>query len=277
MNLYAYRRAARAALASFGLVAATATTAGAVVTLPPGTPTFLGPATFTSGPAVATTVESGTSPVVAPSLLFPELDPPAITNLSNGFDVHGRFDFLNGTGTSVELTYTVTRLFTLNGSAVTTSALDGNFGIESSDIPLPIGGGSPAAAHLDGFRVTTEVLPPIVPAIVALPPGTSFASDFNETIPLTLFNFPTNSYHSGVGPVTSLTSFTDDGSTRRLIQTVDISISGLIPGEAVDIALPTTSTIGPAAVPEPAGLVLFGIGGLALGARIVLRRRPAGA
>ena len=265
MSLRSYRGAVAVALTACGLLAAAGPEAGATFALSP--PTFTGPATFTSGPTVTTTTEAGGGTVVAPAFVFPELDAQRVTDLSNGFEVQGRFDFLNGTGTAAELTYTVSRPFMIDGSNFLASSLDANLGIDSTDTGLSIFNGA-AAAHLDSFAVSTKVTLLNGQAVSA--PTTS--EDSNATVPLTT-GFPSGSYHSSAGPVDSdLMNFS---GSFLLVQTVDIKFSQLLPGEAVDIALPTVSTIGPAAVPEPASLILFGVGGLALGARALRRRRPS--
>jgi hypothetical protein len=175
---------------------------------------------------------------------------PALTStdMANGYSVTGSLDFAAGTATSVEITYTVTRPVTVDSPAVTISSyLNGEFKISAAELP--------STPVLDLFSTRTALA------------GTSVtASASNLVIPnggttLTAEN----------GPVASAV-FPAAGAFE-LVQTVDIRISGLTGSEEIGIQLPTTSTISATAVPEPTGLMLFSVGGAAVAAAVLRRRR----
>jgi hypothetical protein len=215
--------------------------AGAVVPI-----LFTGTTTFNT-PTVTTTTETPDVTIVAPGFIFPEFTPATATDLSDGFNISGRLDFLNGSGTAAEVMFTASRPVNVFGPTFfTSSTADGDFGILSGDIGN--GGTSAVSAHLDSFSETT-ILQTVAASSVT-------ASDMNETIPLTV-GFPNDAYHSLSSAVA--VPFAASGNFV-LLQTVDIRISGLLPGETVDIGLPTTSTIDLTPVPEPcAGSLVIGV------------------
>jgi hypothetical protein len=233
-------------LAGIGIV--TNTFAIAVVPI-----SFGGDATL--GNIQVTNTDTSVAGSLTPPTLTPETDVPTANNLSDGFSVTGRFDFINGTGASAELTFTASRPVSLSSNALATSASeDGFFGIDSTDTGL-INSNSLISAvqgNLDSFTTTTQIQSTDATPIV-LSGSVSSATDSGKTIPLTFTEFPTNSVESTAGP--NFTSPFFGSGSFVLFQTVDIKISGLIPGEAIDIDLPTTSTVD---VPEPAsaGLLL---------------------
>jgi hypothetical protein len=222
--------------------------------------TFTG--TTTLNPATATSTIGG---ITSSDVTFPETDTPTATDLADGFAISGRFDFLNGAGTSAELQFTATRPVTLTAIGLyTSSTIDGQFGIFSTDTG-EISSNSMVnalAANLDSFSETTylETTGGTPAAVLS---STATASDSNETIPVTP-SFPTSAEHSLVGPVVN-GPFIAPGD-YLLVQAVDIKISGLLPGETVDIGLPTTSTID-TSVPEPASAGLMISALVAMGLR----------
>jgi hypothetical protein len=235
---------------------------GHVFATPVSPITFTGPSTL--GPIQVTNTDTTVAgSLTAPALLFPEIDVPATNDQSDGFFITGRFDFLNGTGTSAELTFTAMRPVSVaSGTLFTSSAIDGQFGIDSTDVGAisSTDTDSAATANLDNFSETTFLQSTDVTP-VTLAASSVTAADSGKTIPLTLMSFPTNSVDSVAGP-----NFAGPFSainSYMLVQTVDIKISGLLPGETVDIDLPTTSTLD--TVPEPASAAVV-LGALTIAA-----------
>jgi hypothetical protein len=195
---------------------------------------------------------------------FPETDTPTATATSDGFTISGRFDFLNGAGTSAEVQFTATRPVTITGGFLyTSSSIDGLFGIFSTDEGSISSTSTTAAVtgNLDSFTGTTSLeTTDTTPVIV---PGTTIAAqNGGMTIPITP-SFPTSAVESTAGPNVAGTPI--ESGNYLLVQTVDMQFSDLLAGETIDIGLPTTSTIDQTPVPEPtsAALIAAGVGILA--------------
>jgi hypothetical protein len=206
---------------------------------PPLAYQFTGPSAL----GTPTITQTGGSTEVPPSFAN-DSTPLTSTDTPDGFSVTGSLNFFNGTATSVEVQFTASRPVTLYGFPVTVSSyLNGDFSAMPSDPTLDVFSARTSLATASATASVSNLAIPFVDQ------GTLTAQD---------------------GPVFSA-PFAPTGSFD-LTQAVDIKISNLDPFEEVFITLPTTSAIQVAAVPEPAGVVLLGVGGLALGAAWLRRR-----
>jgi hypothetical protein len=210
----------------------------------PSVPTI----SFTGSSTLTSYTATSTDPLNVGDLTFPETDSPTVTDQSDGFAVSGRFDFLNGPGTSAEVVITAYRPVNISGFVYTSSSEDGQFGIFSTDTGLISTMSTTDAVNgtLDNFSAQTYLASPSAQAVS----GTSVtaADPGGESVPVDSA-FPTGSYESIEGPVAT-GPITASGS-YLLEEVVTVDISGLLPLEAVDIQLPTTATVDFTPVPEP--------------------------
>jgi hypothetical protein len=217
-----------------------------------------GSASFSAGsPTVTTTVEYSPNMggITLPGFNYPELDPMTVTDTDDGFSLSGRYDFLDGSGTSAEVQITASRPVIVTGNLVeTASDMVGYFGIDSTDsspITSPVIGGPTlaTAATLTSFTVSTY----LVPSGGSMQNDISAADGSLGTVPLDV-NFPDGAL-SSTGTTNGYLYDQLTGGDYDLVQTVTIDFSGLVPGESVDILLPEPSVL--LTVPCIAGLFLL--------------------
>ena len=260
--MHRHRTLARSlAAAGFGIFVAAAS-AQTTSHLAGGDYTFTASSSLAST-AVTTTVETGTGPTItAPAFVYPEAvvtSPGAAVDTSDGFSLTGRYDFLNGSGTSAQLIIQGRRAVTLtSGDGATASDLLGLYGIDSADFTNPVtgnAGNTPVAGTLSSFTVQTYLMPGGGGVL-----GSATAAGNGGTIPVTA-GFPAGALVS-TGPETNGAYTGIAPGDYTLVQTVTINFSGLIPGESVDILL----------APEPGSTTLM-LAAAAAGLGFVVRRR----
>ena len=159
---------------------------------------------------------------------------------ADGFSLLGRYDFLNGTGTSAEVVITASRPLTLTDGGQTASDLAGVFGIDSADFTNLVtneGGTLPVDGHLDSFTVQTSFQTNQQANAAAI--ATGAAGD----VPVAP-NFPNGAFFS-TGPEGTADAGLNiiPAADYNLLQVVTIDLSGLLPGESVDILLPEPSLL----------------------------------